>query len=38
LIARLPAATSVTEGALPLCFDPANRHYFDPATGARVAL
>ncbi len=38
LIARLPAATHVAEGALPLCFDPANRHYFDPATGARVAL
>jgi sn-glycerol 3-phosphate transport system ATP-binding protein len=38
IIARLPADTRVTEGALPLRFAPANRHYFDPATGARVAL
>jgi len=38
VIARLPAATHVTEGALPLRFAPANRHYFDPATGERIAL
>jgi sn-glycerol 3-phosphate transport system ATP-binding protein len=38
VIARLPAATHVAEGTLPLRYDPANRHYFDPATGARVAL
>jgi sn-glycerol 3-phosphate transport system ATP-binding protein len=36
VIARLPASTSVTEGPLPLCFAPANRHYFDPASGQRI--
>jgi sn-glycerol 3-phosphate transport system ATP-binding protein len=38
VIARLPASTRVTEGPLPLCFEPANRHYFDVASGARVEL
>ena len=38
VIARLPAATHIAEGALPLRFAPANRHYFDPATGARIPL
>ena len=33
---RLPAAQRVTEGRLPLRFDPARAHYFDPATGARI--
>jgi sn-glycerol 3-phosphate transport system ATP-binding protein len=36
MIARLPAATQVAEGLLPLRFDPANRHYFDKETGARI--
>ena len=36
IIARLPAATSVAEGPLPLRFDPANRHYFDRQNGARI--
>ncbi len=36
VIARLPAATHVTEGKLPLRFAPENRHYFDPQSGARV--
>src|SRR5205823_12650696 len=36
IIARLPAATAVAQGPLPLCYDPANRHYFDPQSGARV--
>jgi sn-glycerol 3-phosphate transport system ATP-binding protein len=38
VIVRLPASTPVTEGPLPLCFAPANRHYFDAASGARVEL
>ena len=36
IIARLPAATKVGEGRLPLRFDAANRHYFDPQTTARI--
>jgi sn-glycerol 3-phosphate transport system ATP-binding protein len=36
IIARLPASTTVTEGTLPLCFAPANRHYFDAASGQRI--
>jgi sn-glycerol 3-phosphate transport system ATP-binding protein len=36
IIARLPASTRVSEGPLPLRFDPANRHYFDAGSGARV--
>jgi len=38
MIARLPAATHVTEGKLPLRFDPKYRHYFDPQSGARIEL
>jgi sn-glycerol 3-phosphate transport system ATP-binding protein len=36
IIARLPAAIHVASGPLPLRYDPANRHYFDPGSGARV--
>ncbi len=36
IIARLPAATHVTEGALSLRYAPENRHFFDPQSGARV--
>jgi sn-glycerol 3-phosphate transport system ATP-binding protein len=36
IIARLPAATTVGEGRLPLRFEPSNRHYFDPQTTARI--
>ena len=36
VIARLPASTPVTEGPLPLGFAPANRHYFDATSGARL--
>ena len=38
MIARLPAATHVAEGKLPLRFDPKYRHYFDPQTGARIEI
>jgi sn-glycerol 3-phosphate transport system ATP-binding protein len=38
MIARLPAATHVAEGKLPLRFDPKYRHYFDPQSGARIEL
>src|SRR5215468_3565686 len=38
VVARLPASTHVGEGPLPLCFAPANRHYFDAGTGARVEI
>jgi sn-glycerol 3-phosphate transport system ATP-binding protein len=37
VIARLPAATRITEGRLPLRFQPAHRHYFDAQSGARLA-
>jgi ABC-type sugar transport system ATPase subunit len=33
---RLPASQRVREGRLPLRFDPANAHDFDPASGARI--
>jgi sn-glycerol 3-phosphate transport system ATP-binding protein len=36
IIARLPAAMHVAEGRLPLRYGSANRHYFDPQSGARV--
>jgi len=36
IIVRLPAATSVREGKLPLRFDPVNEHFFDAATGKRI--
>jgi sn-glycerol 3-phosphate transport system ATP-binding protein len=36
IIARLHAAFDAVEGRLPLRFDPANRHYFDAKSGARV--
>ncbi|HET7096199.1 MAG TPA: sn-glycerol-3-phosphate import ATP-binding protein UgpC [Casimicrobiaceae bacterium] len=38
VIARLPASSHVAEGPLPLCFAPANRHYFDAGSGARIEL
>ena len=34
---RLPASQRVAEGRLPLRFDPAKAHWFDPASGARIA-
>jgi sn-glycerol 3-phosphate transport system ATP-binding protein len=36
IIVRLPAATAVCEGDLPLRFDPVNEHFFDPGTGKRI--
>jgi len=36
MIARLPAATTIAEGSLPLRYAPANRHYFDLQSGARL--
>jgi len=36
MIVRLPAAREVKEGRLPLRYDPAQRHYFDPASGKRI--
>jgi sn-glycerol 3-phosphate transport system ATP-binding protein len=36
LVARLPAGRKVADGRLPLRFDPANAHYFDATTGARL--
>jgi sn-glycerol 3-phosphate transport system ATP-binding protein len=36
IIVRLPAATAVREGSLPLRFDPANEHFFDAATSKRI--
>ena len=38
IIARLHAAFDAVEGKLPLRFDPANRHYFDAKSGARVEI
>ena len=36
IVARLSGARHVPEGRLPLRFDPAQRHYFDAASGARI--
>ena len=36
IIVRLPAATAVREGDLPLRFDPAHEHFFDADTGKRI--
>jgi sn-glycerol 3-phosphate transport system ATP-binding protein len=36
IIARLPAATHVAEGRLPLRYEPEHRHWFDAKTGARL--
>jgi sn-glycerol 3-phosphate transport system ATP-binding protein len=36
MVARLSGARHVPEGRLPLRFDPARRHYFDAASGARI--
>jgi sn-glycerol 3-phosphate transport system ATP-binding protein len=33
---RLPSSHRVAEGRLPLRYDPAKAHYFDPGTGARI--
>jgi sn-glycerol 3-phosphate transport system ATP-binding protein len=33
---RLPASQRVAEGRLPLRFDAAKAHYFDPGSGARI--
>jgi sn-glycerol 3-phosphate transport system ATP-binding protein len=36
LAARLPASIAVRPGRLPLRYRPADAHYFDPGTGARI--
>jgi len=36
IVARLSGAQRVSEGRLPLRFDPAHRHYFDAGIGARI--
>jgi len=36
LVVRLPASRKIAEGRLPLRFDPARAHWFDPASGARL--
>jgi sn-glycerol 3-phosphate transport system ATP-binding protein len=36
IVVRLPASRKVGEGRLPLRFDPARTHWFDPASGARI--
>ena len=33
---RLPASQTAREGRLPLRYDPAHAHFFDPRTGARI--
>ncbi len=36
IVVRLTGAQRVSEGRLPLRFDPARRHYFDAASGTRI--
>ena len=36
IIVRLPAATVVKEGNLPLTFAPGNEHFFDASSGKRI--
>jgi sn-glycerol 3-phosphate transport system ATP-binding protein len=36
IVVRQPASRKIALGSLPLCFDPARAHYFDPASGARL--
>ncbi|HKB61560.1 MAG TPA: sn-glycerol-3-phosphate import ATP-binding protein UgpC [Burkholderiales bacterium] len=36
IVARLHGTQRVSEGRLPLRFDPAHRHYFDAGSGARI--
>ena len=36
IVVRLTGAQRVSEGRLPLRFDPARRHYFDAGNGARI--
>jgi sn-glycerol 3-phosphate transport system ATP-binding protein len=36
VVVRLSAADRVPQGALPLRFDPAHTHWFDPASGKRI--
>jgi len=36
IVARLHGTQRVSEGRLPLRFDPAHRHYFDAGMGARI--
>jgi sn-glycerol 3-phosphate transport system ATP-binding protein len=36
IAARLPASIAVRPGRLPLRYRPADAHYFDPGTGARI--
>jgi sn-glycerol 3-phosphate transport system ATP-binding protein len=36
IIARQPASRNIALGSLPLRFDPARAHYFDPASGSRL--
>jgi sn-glycerol 3-phosphate transport system ATP-binding protein len=37
IVVRLPASRKVADGRLPLRFDPAQAHWFDPGTGARIS-
>jgi sn-glycerol 3-phosphate transport system ATP-binding protein len=37
IVVRLPASRRIAEGRLPLRFDPARAHWFDAASGARLA-
>ena len=36
IVARQPASRNIALGSLPLRFDPARAHYFDPASGSRL--
>ncbi|HTP62536.1 MAG TPA: sn-glycerol-3-phosphate import ATP-binding protein UgpC [Burkholderiales bacterium] len=36
VVVRLSSADRVPQGTLPLRFDPANAHWFDPASGKRI--
>jgi len=36
IVVRLPASRKVGEGGLPLRYDPARAHFFDPKSGARI--
>ena len=36
IVVRLTGAQRVSEGRLPLRFDPAQRHYFEAGSGARI--
>jgi sn-glycerol 3-phosphate transport system ATP-binding protein len=36
IVVRQPASRKIAQGRLPLRFDPARAHWFDPASGARI--